>query len=275
MKNKVAQIILITILASILSYSIAQACSLIAPTIFVKCSNLKTSILAHESRAIGETFEDFQKRVIDQTLKNLHAVTPQCKEDLTPALDMFEQEIVKWIEFNNRRILLDRDLILEPYSIARESAIQKNKDDLLSCRYEESKHIGSWLIVFEKGRSYCYTYWYDRGGMCPIVILSLGHFLFYLITNPSLVSLPYLAGLFLMGGVIIYVWWRLLKNQPIIKLNKIVALSAIILVIEFFLIVMPFWVLGQIIGWILLFFLAILWYKRWKAKESASRSTAG
>lgn len=275
MKNKVARSILITILVSMLSYSIAQACSLIAPTILVKCSNLKTPILAHESRAIGETSEDFQKRVIDQTIMNLHAVTPQCKEDLTPVLDMFEQEIVKWIEFKNRRILLDRDLILESYSLARESEIQKSKDDLLSCRYEESKHVGSWLIVFEKGRSYCYTYWYNRGGMCPVVILSLGHFLFYLVTNLNLVSLPYLVGLFLMGGAIIYVWWKLLKNQSTIQLNKIVALSAIILVIEFFLIVMPFWVLGQIIGWILLFFLAVLWYKRWKVKGSASRSTAG
>ncbi len=248
---------------------------IIAPTIRVKCSNLETSILAQESQAMSETPEDYQERIVDETIKNLHAVIPTCTEDLTPALEAFEQEIIQWFQLKNRRILLDRDLILEPYSIARDSEIQKNKNNLFSCRYEESKHIGNWLIVSEMGRPYCNTSWYGSSGVCPTVVLSLGHFLYYLVTNLNLVALPYLAGLLFVGGAIIYVWWRLLKNQPVMQLWKIIALSAVILAIELFLIVIPFGVLGQIIGWILLFFLAVLWYKRLKNKKVAFSQNAG
>ena len=275
MKNKAVQVAIITILASLLSYSIAQACTIIAPTIRVKCSNLETSILAQSGGGISETPEAFQKRVTDETIKNLHAVISNCKEDLTPALDAFEDEIIQWLEFKNRRILLDRDLILEPYSIERESEIQDTKNNLFACRYEESKHIGNWLIVSELGRSYCHTFWYGAGGMCPTVVLSSGHLLFYLVTNFSLASLPYLAGLLFAGGIVISVWWRLLKNQPVMKLWKIIALSLVILGIELFLLFMPFWVIGQIIGWILLFFISVLWYKRLKTQKLTVSQNAG
>ena len=275
MKNKAAQIVLITTLASLLSYSIAQACSIIAPTIRVKCSNLETSILAQRGRGISETPEAFQKRMVEETIKNLHAVIPNCKEDLTPALDAFEQEIMDWVIFKNRRILLDRDLILEPYSIERESEIQKNRNNLLSCRDEESKQIGSWLIVSERGRPYCQTFWYGPPGMCPTAVLSSGHFLFYLMKNLSLATLPYLAGLLFVGGTIIYLWWKLLKNQPVMKLWRLITVSVVSLAIELFLLVMPFWVFGQFIGWMLLFFLLVLWYKRLKNPVSTSSQKAG
>ena len=274
MKNKAAQIILITLLVS-LSYSIAHACSIIAPTIRVKCGNRETLILAQEGLAISGTSEDYQKRVADETIKNLHAMIPNCKEDLTPAIDAFEKEIIQWLDVQNRRILLDRDLILEPYSMERESEIQKSKNNLLACRYEESQRIGNWLIVSELGRPYCDTSWYSSPGMCPTITLSLGNFLFYLVTNVSLVSLPYLAGLLGVGGAIIYSWWVLLKNQPVMKLSKIITLSIVILLIELFLIVMPFLVLGQILGWILLFFILVLWYKKLKSKGLASAQKAG
>jgi hypothetical protein len=275
MKNKTAQIVLITILASLLFHSIAQACSLLEPTIRVKCSNLETPILAYISRADSETLEDFQRRIVEATIQNLHEVIPDCKEDLIPVLDAFEQEIAQWVAFKNRRILLDRDLILEPYSIERKSEIQKNKSNLLTCRYEVSKQVGNWLIVSKMGRPYCYTFWYTTGGMCPVVVLSLGHFLYYLVSNVSLASLPYLVGLLLAVGTITYAWWRVLQNQPAIKPWKIISLSAVILIIELFLIVMPFWIQGQIIGWILLFFLLVLWYKQLKDKKAASRLNAG
>jgi hypothetical protein len=272
MKPNLARIVLATILVSLLSYSIVYACSIIEPTIIVKCSNFETSIIAFESRSENETPENYQKRVIVKTIENLHAVSPNCKEDLSPVLETFEKEIAVWLNRNDKRILLDRDLILEPYSTEKDIEMHKNKNNLFLCRYEESQHIGDWLIVFKTGRPYCLTYWYSPGGMCPVIVLSLGGFLLYLLTNLSFTTLPYLAGWLLISGAIIYAWWMLLKNRPAMKQWKLLVISLIIFVVALFLIIPPFWVLGQIIGWILVFGLIVVWYKQ---REGASKQKTG
>jgi hypothetical protein len=145
---KVTRSITLAILAGILSYSIVQACSLPAPIIYVKCSNFETSIIDYSlSPLAGETYEDFERRWAHDIFENLHAVTPNCAEDLSPVLATFEQEIVKWLNLKKSG-LLGNSLILEPYSAERASELQKNKSRLLSCRYAEYQQVGTWLIVF-------------------------------------------------------------------------------------------------------------------------------
>jgi len=276
LKNKPARIALIATLASLLSYSIVQACSPVEPTILVKCSNLEVSLIADSSPIAGESYDDIQKRWADNITKKLQAVVPDCAEDLSPVLDSFEQEIIKWLDYKNKRnAFLDGDLILEPYSTNRDFELQYKKNSLLSCSYEDYKHIGNWLIIFETSRVYCHTSVMNSLGACPTIIFSLGHFLFYLVTNFSLTASPYLASLFLAGTIIFYIWWILLKNRPVLKLWKIIALSMVILAVELFLIVMPFWLPGQIIGWVLFFYILVLWYKHLKNKKLVSNQTAG
>ena len=261
-KNKPTRIALLAILASLLSYSIAQACSPVMPTILVKCSNLEVSIVANTPRVEGDSYDDAQKRWANDTINNLYAVVQNCAEDLTPVLDSFEQEIVKWLDYKNnkRGAFLDGDLILEPYSANRNSELQKKKNDLSSCSYEEFNSVGNWLIIFETSRPYCYTFWHTPG-MCPSIILSLGHFLFYLVTSFSLTALPYLIALLVAGAIIIYAWWKFLNNRPALKLWRVVVLTIVVLVAELFMIVMPVWLFIQIIGWISLFGILVLWYK--------------
>jgi len=272
MKTKLAKISFLAILLSLIFYSIAQACTLIEPTIVVKCSNGTTPIRAFESRQENEALENFHKREANKTIENLHAVISNCKEDLSPVLNEFEKEVVLWLK-KDKRILLDGNLILEPYSTDRDTEIQKSKNNLLLCEYQESKHVGNWLIVFYTGRPYCHPFWYaGHGGMCPIVVMSLVGFLFYLVTNLSLTTLPYLAGWLLASGTIIYAWWMFLKNRPALEWWKALVLTIITLVVSLFLIIPPFWISGQVIGWVLVFGLMVLWYKQ---RESISKQKTG
>ena len=275
MKNQRTHVVLIAILASLLSYSIAVACSPVTPRILVKCSNLEVSIEGGSQPVTGDTYESILKKRVNATINNLWAVVPECEEDLIPVLPTFEQEIIKWLDYrNNKRGVLDGDLVLEPYSTRRDAELQQKKNNLLSCSYEEYQHFGEWLIVFETSRPYCYDFWYAPGA-CPSIILSLGHFLFYLVANFNLNALPYLLGLLSAGAALFYLVWRVLKNRPNLQAWKISVLSVVILAVELFLLVMPFWVIGQIVGWILVFYIAILWYKRLKNKEYVFGQKAG
>jgi hypothetical protein len=165
-------------------------------------------------------------------------------------------------------------LILEPYSSDKDAELSREKSNLLSCGYAEYEHVENWLIIFETGRPYCYDFWYAPG-MCPSINLSLVHFLFYLVTNLSLSGLPYLAGLLIAGTTIIYVWWKLLRNRPVVKLWIGITLSFAVLIAELFMIVMPVWLFVQIVGWIALFGLLVVWYKYFKESEDRSKSKAG
>lgn len=268
MKIKSTRATLIAILASILSYGIAQACSPVDPTIIVKCSNLEVSIGADIPPEAGDTYEDIQNRRTTYALKNLQTIVLDCEEDLRPVLASFEQEIIKFLDYRNRNgTFIDGDLILEPYSIEKDLELQIDKNRLLSCGYNDSKHVGNWLIIFETSRTYCYDYWPTGGGWCPSTTISLEHFLLYLVTNFNLTTAPYLAGLLLVIVASIYFMWKLLKNRPVMKLWKIIALTIVILASELFLIVLPFWLIGQIIGWSSLFYILVLWYNQLKHKK--------
>lgn len=272
MKNKFTHIVLMAFLASLLSYTIAQACSPISPRILVKCSNLEASIEGGSPPVAGDTYESALKKRVDATINNLLAVAPECEEDLTPVLPTFEEEIKKWLDYRNKRsAFLDGDLILEPYSAARDSELINRTNNLLSCDDEEYKHIGNWIIIFETSRPYCHLV----PGTCGSIILSLGHFLFYLVANISLTTLPYLAGLLFAGAAIIYAWWRILKNNSALKLWKILVLSSAVLVAELFLMIMPIWLPGQLIGWVLFFGLLVLWQKQFTNQKSVSGPKAG
>lgn len=275
LKNKNVRIILIAILAALLSDGIVYACSPVEPRILIRCSNMEVSIGPDTGRMEGESYDDMQERWVKETMNHLLAIVPECEEDLVPILDSFDQEITVWLDYESKRgAFLDGDLILEPYSFEKEAELSREKDALLSCSYAEHKHIEEWLIVFETSRPYCYTFWYVAG-MCPSIILSLGHFLFYLVTNFSFVALPYLAGLLIAGATIIYAWWKFLKNRQVMKLWGIVTLSIMVLIAELFMIVMPVWLFIQVIGWISFFGILVLWYKYFQSAKYASRQNTG
>ena len=275
LKNKYTYIPSIVLSAAFLTFSIAYACSPVEPTILIRCSNMEVSIGPNSGRLDGETYEGMQKRWVKETIDNLLAIAPDCEEDLTPVLESFQQDVTIWLDYENKRgAFLDGDLILEPYSVEKEGELSTEKSNLFSCSYREYKHIGNWLIIFETSRPYCHTYWF-AAGMCPSVIFSLGHFFFYLTANFSLATLPHFIGLLIAGSTTTYAWWIFLKNRPKLSRLKIISLSIVVLIVELFLIVMPFWLWGQIIGWVLFIGVLVLWYKYLKNGEYVSNQKAG
>jgi hypothetical protein len=266
------RIVLIVVLASLLSHSIVQACEPIEPTILVKCSNLETAILANQQVEAGDTREDIKRRQANNTVDNLLAIIPNCAEDLVPVVDIFEQEIIKWLDHENKRgAFLDRNLVLEPYATDRYSQLQKNKNSLLSCSYEEFRHHDDWLISFETNRPYCGLFGITPGA-CPNVILSSGQFLVYLVTNININTIPYMIGLLLTGAAMVGVWLILLENQIVMHWRNIFILSIALLPIGLLLIMPPVWIVAQIGGWILIFYILALWYKLWEATHVVSRN---
>lgn len=276
MKKKVTRALLISVFVSLLSYGIVLACSPVEPRVLLKCSNQEFLIEGTALPVEGETYESRLKRRVNATIESVLAVAPRCEEDIAPALPAFEQEIIKWLDYENygRGAFLEGDLVLEEYSTDRDTQLQKKKNNLLSCGYEEYQHVGNWLIVFRTSRSYCYEFWYALGS-CPSIVLSLGHFLFYLIANFNLQSFPYLLGLLLIMTIIISALWRILQNRPLMPWWKIIVLSVAILTVELYLLVVPFWLIGQIIGWVLLFYILLLWYKQLRNKMYVFKAKAG
>jgi len=269
--NKFPKLVLAIIFVSLFSYSIVYACSTPPPIIVVKCGGLETTIIAFEPYLTNDTEEDHQKRVEAKTIENLHTVSQNCKEDLSPVLETFKNEIILWLR-KDKRMFLDRDLILEPYSVERDNEIQKNEQNLFSCEYEEVQHVGNWLVVFKTGRPYCYEDWNVPGGMCPGIAMSLRGFILYLVTNISFTTLPYLAGWLIVSTAIIYAWLIVLKNQTAMNWQKLLVVSLVILVVMLFLMSSPSWILGQVIGWVLACGLVALWYKQ---RKSASKQKTG
>ncbi len=259
--NRHTHVTLLVFLATLLSYSIVYACSPVEPTILIRCSNMEVRIGPNSGRMDTETYGDMQKKRVKETINDLLAIVPNCEEDLTPVLESFKQDITTWLDYENKRgAFLDGDLILEPYSAEKEAELSKEKSNLFPCGYAEYKHIGNWLIIFKTSRPYCHTYWF-ASGMCPSVIFSLGHFFFYLVANFSMTTLPYFVALLIVGALMIYAWWAFIKNRPKLNQRRIVSLSFIIFIVELFLIIMPFWLWGQILGWVLFIGVLVLWYK--------------
>ena len=271
LKNKYVHVTHIAILAALLSYSIVHACSPVEPLILIRCSNMQISIGPNTGPMEGESYKDRQERRVKETMSNLLAIAPECAEDLTPVLDSFEQELAVWLDYESRDAFLDGDLILEPYSLEKDAELGREKGNLLSCGYAEYKHIDNWVIISETSRPYCHIV----PATCGTVVLSLGNFLFYLVTNISIATLPYLAGFFLAGATIIYGWWKILKNRSMLKLWKMIVLCLGLLAGELFLIVMPFWLPGQIIGWVSFFGILVLWYKYFQNTKYAAKQKAG
>lgn len=269
--NKYAYGILIVFSATLLTFSIVYACSPVEPAILIRCSNMEVSIGPNSGRIDGETYEDMQERWVKETTNNLLAIAPDCKEDLIPVLVSFQQHVITWLDYESKRgAFLDGNLILEPYSVEKEGELSTEKSNLFSCSYSEYEHVGDWLIIFETSRPYCHTYWHV-GSTCPRVIFSLGHFFFYLVANFSLKTLPHLIGLLVAGSSTTYIWWIFLNNRQKLSRLKIISLSTVVFIVELFLTVMPFWLWGQIIGWILFIGVLVLWYKYLKNDEYVSK----
>jgi len=104
--SRSARIALSAWVVSLLSYSLAQACTPAPPAIQVKCSNTEVPILAPED-----------------AYKKLSDIAALCNENLAPVISTFEQRIAESFRIS-RLLLLRRELILEPYSPAREAQIQ-------------------------------------------------------------------------------------------------------------------------------------------------------
>lgn len=274
-KNKTARAVLLAILASLLTYSLVKACSMIEPTIIVKCSNLEVSIRAESPPIENDTDNDAQEQLAKETFVNLQAIVPKCAEDLTPVLEPLSQEIINWFDSaDQRRAIFDGNLIFEPYSSDRAFDLEKNKNNLLSCDYGEYKQIGNWLVIFETSRPYCQAFSYILGS-CPSIVLSLESFFVYLVTNFSIATLPYLAGLLFASVTTTYLWWQVLRNRPALKLWETVVLSLIVLMGQLCVMVVPVWLPGQVIGWILFFGILVLWYKQLINKKHVSKPNTG
>jgi hypothetical protein len=145
----------------------------------------------------------------------------------------------------------DANVSFEPYSLARESELGQGESNLLACYYNGVKRAGNWLIVTNAVRPYCRPYGCFQ--WTPSVLF----FLFYLLTHPSLTTLPWLAGFLLTGATLVYLSSLLIQKRPDLSAATLIVLAAAAL----FFIIQPAWLLGLITGWVLFCYGLALGYK--------------
>jgi len=248
--SRPARIALSAWVVSLLSYSLAQACTPAPPAIQVKCSNTEVPILAPE---------DAHKKLSD--------IAALCNENLAPVISTFEQRIAESFRIS-RLLLLRRELTLEPYSLAREAQIQKGNRNLLSCSYKDLERVGQWLIVQVKGRPYCHELAYFT--TCPTIFFSLSRFLFFLTLNPNLTTLPYLTGFLASIILVTGLWHQYLKRRPTTSRRGVIIESMVLLPLALLLIAIPIGLIAQVIGWAIGCYLLA----RWRTQAASAQQTA-
>ncbi len=251
--------ITIAILVSLLSYEVAQACSPAEPMIWVKCSNTQVPILSNRQPRSGEAITETRNLWLEDTYKNLSKVVAICNENLRPVINVAREKIQSWVN-NRKRTFLDGDLIFEPYSSMREMQLQKGKNDLLSCSYEEFERIDNWLVITKTSRAYCQDFWYSPGA-CPDIIFSLSLFLIFLAINPNLTTLPYLILFIVMIALLGKAWLLFLKGRSPISRRRLAIESLILFPLTLHLIFIPTWFVGQLGGWIMGTYLLARWMR--------------
>lgn len=242
LRNRIVRVVSLVCGLSLLGYEVALACSPVPPLVQVECSNAANQIFVRS----------------DNVHQKLTDIATVCNEDMTPAMDEFEQSIAEWINPKDRRLFLDGNLIFTPYSVAKEADMQKGRNDLLSCHYEDYKHVGGWLIIMETGRPYCGTLWYTAGS-CPAVIFSLSSFLIYLVINPSLTDMPYLIGFAVLVVLVIGCWLYYFRRRSLPNRRRIAIESLGLVPLVLILVLFPLWLPLQIVGWFAGCYLVARW----------------
>ena len=253
------KLLLLTLVLVIALTNLAYACSPAQFSVDLNC-NIENSILKQDSTCLNEDcsvnisrgqLHMLNSQVLDISLREegliqisqfdlknsapdlqqlLQYLDAVCVEDLTGLQQVFSQEIQGWVN-SRKEYFLDGNLAFEPYSLNRESDLEKSKNDFGRCHYYDFKRAGGWLIVTRKTRDYC-SLSGGIGGMCPSVTMSYTKYFGFLISHPNTKTLPHLAGFLIIIAVIMVFFAYLFKRKEIIpffKPQKFIILFTIVL----------------------------------------------
>jgi len=141
-------------------------------------SSLEQSAVPMDRAAFGEAFE----RLI--------------ADDINEISPILFDEIDRY--YGNFRFFLKGQMKITPYEAIKEQQLQRSREQLLGCHYDDYKRAGNWLIIQRTSRSYCYLG--PHSISCPITIISYPQFLSYLLSDIGGPTLPYLAALMILLG---------------------------------------------------------------------------
>jgi hypothetical protein len=126
----------------------------------------------------GHEFQVFS--VVDKVCSNdLTDVVPVLKEKYTP---------------------LYRSLMISPYTTEKVTQLTQENGSLLECEYHRLEKAGEWLIVSGDVRDYCHV---STDKTCSLsFFINPVYFLWYVVSNPSLQTLPYWL---MIGGIVVVI----------------------------------------------------------------------
>jgi hypothetical protein len=202
-------------LSSLLFFGYAQACSISPPYIYVRCGDDEASgrmLIAHQAINKMESDQDFEN-----AYAKLQANNSKCTQYIASLRTIFKQNYENWLAG-----VYSSYLTFEPYSAARELQLKAKRNELTSCRYEEFRRDGDWLITYYAARKYCLP------GYCWNYSLSPGHFFSFLLENLNGQIAPYLLGYFLftviLAGLFLVFLLSPLRRQHKVEIGVIFAL---------------------------------------------------
>jgi hypothetical protein len=243
------------------------SCDPAPPNIYVSCGDLyqpivPNSLTVYEQLAAQlesePTREATQVRQVQLAIESLRAAAPACQMDVAPALPALEEEIRAWVaDESNSLNFVSGQITFTRYSIEHDREAQRAGGNLLTCSYQETKHVGDWMVVSNALRSYCRP---AHRNSCYEWTVSPAAFLFYLVAHPSLATLPWLAGLLLAAGACLYGCLLLVKDKP----ENPGALLAPLACAELYFLLEQMVLWSQIFGWIIFCYSLVLLYRRRK-----------
>ncbi len=125
-----------------------------------------------------------------------------CRQSLADIKPVFSERVGRWTAEEPPYVAKGGPtLIFEPYSPTRELVLLAGARAYGSCAYQRYERIGSWLVVSEQVRSYCYDN--NRLVSCYSAPDTFSHSLFvwFLLNNVSISTLPYLIP-YLLGTLV-------------------------------------------------------------------------
>jgi hypothetical protein len=236
----------------VLGYSVAGACLFPRPRLVVKCDEqVIYSSYSLNSLEDGNSRAMLEKR--DAIYKEAVANATLCKGDFEGIEEAFKQNIVEWAETRNLSSFWGDELLVEPYTQAKETQVSMSQNNLLSCLYFTSEKAGEWLFITAHAREYCR----NTGTCYHKKTVSYPYFFLYLINNLSPLTFTYLFVYVAAFGITIAFWLFLLKSlklQPSLgKLGvDLLIISPLYLFFATFLV--SNW--GEQLGWLMMTYIA-------------------
>ncbi|MFH1895309.1 MAG: hypothetical protein ABIJ74_01865 [archaeon] len=167
-------------------------------------------ISVYEGEGVGISYKWFSEgEGFDYTEEFFLGLELICKENLDDLKPILGEKIEKW---RNREIFVSGGLTFELYSKEREQKLIESRNSLERCYYDDFERVGNWFVVTRASRDYCYLSNEGGIGIGPYHRISDTEFIKFLLSNPSIETIPYLLAYILFivifVGCLIYLYKR-------------------------------------------------------------------